>query len=202
MTDLLATVLADIEGAMQRGGRAAGTEAHEKAVTEAAKRTQSFLQRALPALQSAANVAGATARGLGDTARLKAAQDVARAINRFRNDVNGADAARTPIERLSVLRARFEAFAGINRQARLALETNAQNLRAINALAATTLAEDMLGSFQGGLTEYGQTFTDQIDESLDSYQQDFTLLLDSVTGPRKSSEDSFFRGAGSSYFDK
>ena len=198
LSDVLAAVLDDLRQ------HAAKAEArNDPHVDTIELRTRRFMKKALPALQSAARYADAVARGSGSRAKARGARDLIIAVSKFRREFEGDSGQRGPIERLAILQARFESFAAINRQARHALHSNAQHLRAINALAATSLAENMIAHYEGGLAKYGRKFAADTEQALHAFRDDIDLLYEGVGGSASDTgTEGFFEDSDSIFFDE
>ena len=200
MADVLADVLADLEREIAKEGTGGeGSSGASVALVE--NKAHRFLDKAMPALKSAAMHAGLVARSSRDMARIRGAKDVAVSIERFRKGYATAASARTPVDRLGTLKAQFETFAAINRQARRALEANARALSGISAVNAASVAESMIASYAGGLKEFGREWTGHIDASLQALDRDINTLYEGVGGPPEGEKQSFFEDEDDSFFN-
>ena len=199
MANVLAGVLEDLEKSLKRSPPGQQS-ANRRAIEPMETRANRFLDKALPALQNAVGYTHVVARSSQDKARMAGARDVVRAIKRFRQRFEQDAAAQTPVDRLAMLRARFEAFAAINKQARHAIDATGSHLRGVNAVAATTLVENMVASYEGGLAAYGRAFTQNTESALAEFAQDIDILYEGLGVAAETASESFFEDGDDSFF--
>ncbi len=196
MADLLTKVVGDLNR-----HRAKETRASQPAVDALEARANAFLDKAMTALRRTADYNAKVAVSVGNDspfakaktrAQRVAARDTLKAIDRFGKQYGAGAKGGVPKGRLEVLQTKFVAFTAINRQARGAYLASVGQLRGLNAAAAASLAEDMIGTFDGGIGEYSRRTVKQLTEDLDDIYADMALIGEAVGGEPESAGESMF----------